>query len=54
MELSEDELRARIQKGTLGKMTVPQLKEACKQFGIRTTGTKKQELMDALIDKLAT
>ncbi|XP_077407457.1 X-ray repair cross-complementing protein 6 isoform X1 [Vanacampus margaritifer] len=54
VEVSEDELRAHIQKGTLGKMTVPMLKEACKQFAIRTTGTKKQELMDALIDKLAT
>ncbi|XP_061160457.1 X-ray repair cross-complementing protein 6 isoform X2 [Syngnathus typhle] len=54
VEVSEDEVRAHIQKGTLGKMTVPMLKEACKQFGIRTTGTKKQELMDALIDKLAT
>ncbi|KAM9773700.1 X-ray repair cross-complementing protein 6 [Syngnathus typhle] len=53
VEVSEDEVRAHIQKGTLGKMTVPMLKEACKQFGIRTTGTKKQ-LMDALIDKLAT
>ncbi|XP_051928389.1 X-ray repair cross-complementing protein 6 isoform X1 [Hippocampus zosterae] len=54
VEVSEDELRAHIQKGTLGKMTVALLKEACKQFGIRTTGTKKQELMDALVDKLAT
>ncbi|XP_061562019.1 X-ray repair cross-complementing protein 6 isoform X1 [Phycodurus eques] len=53
VEVSEDELRAHIQKGTLGKMTVPLLKEACKQFGIRTTGTKKQDLMDALIKQLA-
>ncbi|XP_061612321.1 X-ray repair cross-complementing protein 6 isoform X2 [Phyllopteryx taeniolatus] len=53
VEVSEDELRAHIQKGTLGKMTVALLKEACKQFGIRTTGTKKQELMDALIKQLA-
>ncbi|XP_061666878.1 X-ray repair cross-complementing protein 6 isoform X1 [Syngnathoides biaculeatus] len=54
VEVSEDEVRAHILKGTLGKMTVPVLKEACKQFGIRTTGTKKQELMDALINQLAT
>lgn len=52
VEVSEDELRAHVQKGTLGKLTVPVLKEACKQFGVRTTGTKKQELIDALISKL--
>ncbi|TMS21957.1 X-ray repair cross-complementing protein 5 [Larimichthys crocea] len=50
--LSEDELRAHVQKGTLTKLTVPVLKDACKQFGVRTTGTKKQELIDALIAKL--
>lgn len=53
MELPEDELRAHVQNGTLGKLTVPVLKDACKQFGVRTTGTKKQELIDALIAKLA-
>uniref|UniRef100_A0A1A7X7Z7 DNA helicase n=1 Tax=Iconisemion striatum TaxID=60296 RepID=A0A1A7X7Z7_9TELE len=52
VEVTEDELRAHLQKGTLGKLTVPVLKEACKQFGIRTTGTKKQELIDALTEKL--
>ncbi|XP_061764972.1 X-ray repair cross-complementing protein 6 isoform X1 [Nerophis ophidion] len=52
VEVTEDELRVSVQKGTLGKMTVAVLKEACKQFGIRTTGTKKQELIDALTAKL--
>ncbi|KAM4524028.1 X-ray repair cross-complementing protein 6 isoform 1-T3 [Odontesthes bonariensis] len=52
VEVSDDDLRAHVQNGTLGKLTVPVLKEACKQFGIRTTGTKKQELIDALIDRL--
>ncbi|XP_056153250.1 X-ray repair cross-complementing protein 6 [Lampris incognitus] len=53
VEISEDELRTHLQNGTLGKLTVPILKEACKQFGVRTTGTKKQELIDALVAKLA-
>ncbi|XP_060795804.1 X-ray repair cross-complementing protein 6 [Neoarius graeffei] len=52
VELSEDELRAHVAKGTLGKLTVPVLKDACKQFGVRTTGTKKQELIDALTAQL--
>lgn len=52
VEVTEFELRAHLQNGTLGKLTVPLLKEACKRFGIRTTGTKKQELMDALTEKL--
>uniref|UniRef100_A0A671TZJ6 DNA helicase n=1 Tax=Sparus aurata TaxID=8175 RepID=A0A671TZJ6_SPAAU len=52
VEVPEDELRAHVQNGTLGKLTVPVLKEACKQFGVRTTGTKKQELIDALIARL--
>ncbi|XP_028990821.1 X-ray repair cross-complementing protein 6 isoform X2 [Betta splendens] len=52
VEIPEDELRAHVQNGTLGKLTVPVLKEACKQFGVRTTGTKKQELIDALIARL--
>ncbi|RVE59302.1 hypothetical protein OJAV_G00187310 [Oryzias javanicus] len=53
VELTEEELRAHVQNGTLGKLTVPVLKDACKQFGVRTTGTKKQELMDALTSRLA-
>lgn len=52
VEMPEDELRAHVQNGTLGKLTVPVLKDACKQFGVRTTGTKKQELIDALIAQL--
>lgn len=52
VELTEDELRVHVQNGTLGKLTVPVLKDACKQFGVRTTGTKKQELMDALTSRL--
>lgn len=51
-EVPEDELRAHVQSGTLGKLTVPVLKEACKQFGVKTTGTKKQELIDALMARL--
>eukprot|EP00064_Thunnus_orientalis_P010060 superscaffoldBa00001331_g10086 len=52
VELPEDELRAHVQNGTLAKLTVPVLKEACKQFGVRTTGTKKQELIDALTARM--
>uniref|UniRef100_A0A8C9S109 DNA helicase n=1 Tax=Scleropages formosus TaxID=113540 RepID=A0A8C9S109_SCLFO len=53
VEVSEADLRAHVEKGTLGKLTVPVLKEACKQFGVRTTGTKKQELIDSLTEKLS-
>uniref|UniRef100_A0A668TXR4 DNA helicase n=1 Tax=Oreochromis aureus TaxID=47969 RepID=A0A668TXR4_OREAU len=52
VELTEDELKAHMQNNTLVKLTVPVLKDACKQFGVRTTGTKKQELIDALIARL--
>lgn len=52
MEVSEAELRAHVHNGTLGKLTVPVLKEACKRFGFRTTGTKKQELIDVLIAQM--
>ncbi|CAB1319551.1 unnamed protein product [Coregonus sp. 'balchen'] len=52
VEMSEDELRGHVQKGTLGKLTVPVLKDACKQFGVKVTGTKKQELIDALTAQL--
>lgn len=52
VEVPEEELRAHVQKGTLGKLTVPVLKEACKKFGVRTTGTNKQELIDAIIARL--
>ncbi|XP_015243035.1 PREDICTED: X-ray repair cross-complementing protein 6 [Cyprinodon variegatus] len=52
VEVNADDLRAHVQNGTLGKLTVPVLKDACKLFGIKTTGTKKQELIDALTDQL--
>ncbi|XP_060244941.1 X-ray repair cross-complementing protein 6 [Meriones unguiculatus] len=48
VELSEEELKAHVVKGTLGKLTVPMLKEACKACGLKS-GSKKQELLDALI-----
>ncbi|XP_050980972.1 X-ray repair cross-complementing protein 6 isoform X1 [Labeo rohita] len=48
IEISEEDLKNHVANGTLGKLTVPVLKDACKQFKIRTTGTKKQELIDAL------
>uniref|UniRef100_A0A8C3B153 DNA helicase n=1 Tax=Cyclopterus lumpus TaxID=8103 RepID=A0A8C3B153_CYCLU len=54
VEVPEDELRAHVQNGTLGKLTVPVLKEACKKFGVHTTGTKKQELIDALLRQVLT
>ena len=47
MELSEEELRAHVNKGTLGKLTVPILKEACRVCGLKG-GLKKQELLDIL------
>ncbi|XP_063796528.1 X-ray repair cross-complementing protein 6 [Pseudophryne corroboree] len=46
--LSEAELRAYVKNGTLGKLTVPVLKESCRVYGLK--GGKKQELLDALID----
>ncbi|KTF81372.1 hypothetical protein cypCar_00011625 [Cyprinus carpio] len=52
-EISEEELKNHVANSTLGKLTVPVLKDACKQFGIRTTGTKKQELIDALTMQLS-
>ncbi|KAM6214201.1 X-ray repair cross-complementing protein 6 [Rhynchocyon petersi] len=45
--VSEAELKAHISKGTLGKLTVPELKEACRVYGLKG-GLKKQELLDAL------
>uniref|UniRef100_A0A3Q3E8T1 DNA helicase n=1 Tax=Labrus bergylta TaxID=56723 RepID=A0A3Q3E8T1_9LABR len=53
VELGEDALKAHLQNGTLGKLTVPVLKEACKQFGVQTTGTRKQELIDALTAQMS-
>lgn len=47
MELSKEELKAHVSKGTLGKLTVPMLKEACRVYGLKG-GMRKQELLDAL------
>ncbi|KFQ34229.1 X-ray repair cross-complementing protein 5, partial [Merops nubicus] len=49
VEMSKDELRSHVQKGTLGKLTVPVLKDACRLCGLKDGG-KKQELMDALTE----
>ncbi|XP_063010703.1 X-ray repair cross-complementing protein 6 isoform X2 [Melospiza melodia melodia] len=49
VEVSEDELRCHVQKGTLGKLTVPILKDACRILGLRG-GSKKQELVDSLTE----
>ncbi|PKK29805.1 X-ray repair complementing defective repair in Chinese hamster cells 6, partial [Columba livia] len=49
VEISKDELRRHVQKGTLGKLTVPVLKDACRLYGLKGGG-KKQELMDALTE----
>ncbi|KAM4720787.1 X-ray repair cross-complementing protein 6 isoform 1-T2 [Rhinophrynus dorsalis] len=46
--ISEAELRNYVKSGTLGKLTVPVLKEACRGYGLK--GGKKQELVDALVD----
>ncbi|EHH65883.1 X-ray repair cross-complementing protein 6 [Macaca nemestrina] len=47
VEYSEEELKTHISKGTLGKFTVPMLKEACRAYGLKS-GLKKQELLEAL------
>lgn len=49
IEVSEDSLRSYVQAGTLGKLTVPALKDACRFYGLRSGG-KKQELIDALTE----
>ncbi|XP_054438423.1 X-ray repair cross-complementing protein 6 [Pteronotus mesoamericanus] len=47
LDLSEEELKVHVSKGTLGKLTVPMLKEACRVYGLKG-GIRKQELLDAL------
>ncbi|XP_064419448.1 X-ray repair cross-complementing protein 6 [Latimeria chalumnae] len=42
----EADVQDYVRKGTLGKLTVPMLKEISKQYGLR--GSKKQELIDAI------
>uniref|UniRef100_A0A8D2DPW6 X-ray repair cross-complementing protein 6 n=1 Tax=Sciurus vulgaris TaxID=55149 RepID=A0A8D2DPW6_SCIVU len=49
VEVSEEELKAHIAKGTLGKLTVPMLKEACRVYGLKG-GLKKQELLATLTE----
>ncbi|XP_004642634.1 X-ray repair cross-complementing protein 6 [Octodon degus] len=51
VEFSEEELKAHATKGTLGKLTVPMLKEACRVCGLKG-GLKKQELLDTLTQHL--
>ncbi|XP_029446124.1 X-ray repair cross-complementing protein 6 isoform X2 [Rhinatrema bivittatum] len=48
VSVSEEDLRNYVKKGTLGKLTVPVLKEACRGYGLK--GSKKQELVDVLSD----
>ncbi|XP_007443763.1 X-ray repair cross-complementing protein 5-like, partial [Python bivittatus] len=47
IELSEEELRNHVHKGTLGKLTVPILKDVCRIYKL-TGGGKKQELLDVI------
>ncbi|ELW66080.1 X-ray repair cross-complementing protein 6 [Tupaia chinensis] len=47
VEFSEEELKAHVSKGMLGKLTVPVLKEACRVYRLKS-GMKKQELMEVL------
>lgn len=51
VELSEEELKDLFAKGTLGKLTVPALRDICKAYGLKS-GPKKQELLEALIRHL--
>ncbi|XP_069855743.1 X-ray repair cross-complementing protein 6 [Dipodomys merriami] len=47
VELSEEELKEHINKGTLHKLNVATLKEACRMYGLKCE-LKKQKLLDAL------
>lgn len=47
VELSEEELKDLFAKGTLGKLTVPALRDICKAYRLKS-GPKKQELLEAL------
>ncbi|XP_030063630.1 X-ray repair cross-complementing protein 6 [Microcaecilia unicolor] len=48
VSVSDEDLRSYVKNNTLGKLTVPVLKEACRRYGLK--GSKKQELLDALSD----
>ncbi|XP_054845611.1 X-ray repair cross-complementing protein 5-like [Eublepharis macularius] len=47
IEISEEELKNHVQKGTLGKLIVSLLKDVCKIYGLKGGG-KEQELLDAV------
>ncbi|XP_042323684.1 X-ray repair cross-complementing protein 6 isoform X2 [Sceloporus undulatus] len=49
IEISEEELRSHVKKGTLGKLTVPVLKEVCRIYKLMG-GAKKQELLDVVTE----
>ncbi|XP_078060615.1 X-ray repair cross-complementing protein 5-like isoform X1 [Mustelus asterias] len=51
VSLGKEVVRQYLRSGTLGKLTVPVLKEVCKQYGLR--GSKKQELIDAITGHFA-
>ncbi|XP_055518954.1 X-ray repair cross-complementing protein 6 isoform X1 [Leucoraja erinacea] len=44
--LGEEEIRELLKSGSLGKQTVPVLKEVCRRYGLK--GSKKQELLDVI------
>ncbi|XP_053110209.1 X-ray repair cross-complementing protein 6 isoform X1 [Hemicordylus capensis] len=47
VEISEEELRNHVKKGTLGKLTVAVLKDVCQIYKLKGGG-KKQELLDVV------
>lgn len=49
IEISEEELKNHVRRGTLGKLTVPVLKDVCKMYGLRGGG-KKQELLELITE----
>ncbi|KAJ7330030.1 hypothetical protein JRQ81_016204 [Phrynocephalus forsythii] len=49
LEISEEELRNHVKKGTLGKFTVPVLKDVCRIYKL-SAGGKKQELVDVVTE----
>nr|XP_020643539.1 X-ray repair cross-complementing protein 6 isoform X2 [Pogona vitticeps] len=49
VEISEEDLRNHVRKGTLGKLTVPVLKDVCRIYKL-SAGGKKQELLDVVTE----
>ncbi|XP_078670964.1 X-ray repair cross-complementing protein 5-like [Branchiostoma floridae x Branchiostoma belcheri] len=47
-QVTEADIKRMAQAGTLGKLTVPVLKDFCKQAGVKFTGNKKQDVIDAI------